>query len=81
MRKCGKTFKKTRRLPPCYLISYDKSKYQKLMLVPKPTNNLKRAEGIDLINQEASLFVMNCVVGLACRSRASFGYYSGLTES
>lgn len=81
VKKRGKTFKKTRRVPPGHLIAYDKSKYQKLMLVPKPTNNLKWADGIDLINQEASLFVMNCVVGLACRSRASFGYYSGLTES
>lgn len=81
VKKRGKTFKKTRRVPPGHLIAYDPSKYQKLMLVPKATNNLKWSDGIDLINQEASLFVMNTVVGLACRSRASFGYFSGLTES
>ena len=81
VKKKGKTFKKTRRVPPGHLIAYDKSKYQKLMLVPKPTNNLRWDAGIDLITQEASLFPMNTVFGLACRSRASFGYYSGLTES
>ena len=81
VKKKGKLFKKTRRVPPGHLIAYDRSKYQKLMLLPKPTNNLKWSDGIDLINQEGSLFVMNTVVGLACRSRASFGYMTGLTES
>ena len=81
VKKKGKTFKKTRRVPPGMLIGYDKSKYQKLMLVPKATNNLSWSDGIDLIDREASLFTMNTVFGLACRSRASFGYYSGLTES
>lgn len=81
VKKKGKTFRKTRRVPPGYFIGYDKSKYQKLMLVPRATNNLRWDDGIDLINQEGSLFVMNTVFGLACRSRASFGYYSGLTES
>lgn len=81
VKKKGKTFKKTRRVPPGHLIAYDPSRYQKLMLVPKPSNNLRWDAGIDLITQEASLFPMNTVFGLACRSRASFGYYSGLTES
>jgi len=81
VKKKGKTIKRTRRVPPGHAIAYKKSKYQKLMLLPKPTNNLKWGDGIDLINQEASLFAMNTVFGLACRSRASFGYISGLTES
>lgn len=81
VKKKGKTFKKTRRVPPGHLIAYDPSRYQKLMLVPKPSASVNWNGGIDLINQEASLFVMNTVFGLACRSRASFGYYSGLTES
>jgi len=81
VKKRGKKFLKSRRVPPGHLFAYDKSKYQKLMLVPKATNNLRWSDGIDLINQEGSLFVMNTVVGLACRSRASFGYMTGLTES
>lgn len=81
VKKRGKKFKKTRRVPPGHLIAYDPSRYQKLMLVPKPSNNLRWDAGIDLITQEASLFPMNTVFGLMCRSRASFGYYSGLTES
>lgn len=81
VKKRGKRFLKTRRVPPGHLIAYDKSKYQKLMLLPKPTNSIRWSDGIDLINQEGSLFVMNAVVGLACRSRASFGYMTGLTES
>jgi hypothetical protein len=77
----GVTIKRSRRVPPGYLIGWDKAAYKKIMLTPKPTNSFKWDDGIDLIEQDGMLFPVSCVLGLVCESRAAFGYFSGLTEA
>lgn len=77
----GRKFTSTRRVPPGWVIPFDKSALFKKTLLPKPDGKYTWADGKEYINQSGMVFRAELVIGLIAKNRKKFSYFQNQTES
>lgn len=77
----GVTFWKTKRVPPGYVMGWDKSAIRRMTLLQRPKpGSITWKDGVKLIDQSGWVFGIDWPVGMVCQNRKNLAIASGLTR-
>lgn len=76
----GRTFKKSRRVPPGYVIAGARKSLKRMTLLNKPDANFAWNDGKELQDQSGYVFSVDFPCAEVWLNRANWAYWSGLTE-
>jgi hypothetical protein len=71
----------TKKVPPGYLFTFDKSALSRWNLLPKPDGSFAWSDGKEYIDQSGFVFAMDMPCATIIKNRKKLAYASGLTES
>ena len=71
----------TKKVPPGYLFTFDKSALSRWNLLPKPDGSFAWSDGKEYIDQSGFVFAMDMPCATLIKNRKKLAYASGLTES
>lgn len=77
----GRKILPSRRVPPGYVYTFDKSALSKWTLLPKPDGKFNWGDGKEYIDENALVFRIDMPVALICRNRKKFAYFTGQTTA
>lgn len=78
----GVKFFKTKRVPPGYVIAWDKSSISRMSLIkqPKP-GDVQWEDGFKLVDKSAWIFGIDWPVGMVCQNRKNVAIATGLQQA
>jgi hypothetical protein len=77
----GRKILPSKRVPPGYVYTFDKSALSKWTLLPKPDGKFNWGDGKEYIDENAVVFRIDMPVALITRNRKKFAYFTGQTRA
>lgn len=73
----GRKIIPSKRVPPGYVYTFDKSALSKWTLLPKPDGKFNWGDGKEYIDENAMVFRIDLPIALITRNRKKFAYFTG----